>query len=211
VRINVYIDGFNLWYAIRDHARQGHAVKWLDLNRLSQLLLPNDTINRIRYFTAAIQPRPNKPNQAVHQQIYWRALRTIPHLSIHEGSFRTDPKWMPLESPLPGGSPTVRVLKTEEKGSDVNLATFLVSDAYERDFERAVVISNDSDLCTPIALVRLRLGLDVIVYNPGPKPSRELQRDATVMRQLRRGPLLGSQFLPTLTDAQGAFTKPPGW
>jgi uncharacterized LabA/DUF88 family protein len=211
VRVNVYVDGFNLWYAIREHARSGHAVKWLNLDQLSRLLLPNDTINRIRYFTAAIQPRPNRPNQAVHQQMYWRALRTIPHLSIHEGTFRTDPRWMPLETPPPTGSPTVRVLKTEEKGSDVNLATFLVSDAYEQDFEKAVVISNDSDLCTPIALVRMRLGLDVIVYNPGAKHSRELQRDATVMRQLRRGPMIGSQFPATLTDAQGTFTKPPGW
>jgi hypothetical protein len=51
----------------------------------------------------------------------------------------------------------------------------------------------------------------VIVYNPGAKHSRELQRDATVMRQLRRGPMIGSQFPATLTDAQGTFTKPPGW
>ena len=211
MRVNVYVDGFNLWYAIREHARNGHAVKWLDLDRLSRLLLPNDTINRIRYFTAAVQPRPNRPNQAVHQQIYWRALRTTPHLSIHEGTFRTDPRWMPLETPPPTGPATVRVLKTEEKGSDVNLATYLVSDAYERDFEKAVVISNDSDLCTPIVLVRMRLGLDVIVYNPGTKHSRELQRDATSMRPLRRGPLLGSQFPATLTDAHGSFTKPSGW
>src|SRR5205823_5528609 len=99
----------------------------------------------------------------------------------------------------------------EEKGSDVNLATFLVSDAYERDFEQAVVVSNDSDLCTPVALVRTRLGLPVIVYNPGEHHSADLQRDATVMRKLRRGPMIGSQFPPTLTDARGTFTKPPGW
>jgi hypothetical protein len=61
---------------------------------------------------------------------------------------------MPLASPVPGGPTTVRVLKTEENGSDVNLATYLLSDAYEQVFEKAVVISNDSDLCTPIALVR---------------------------------------------------------
>ena len=184
-------------------------VKWLDLVRLSHLLLPNDKIHRVRYFTAAIQPRPNRPNQAVHQQIYWRALRTLPGLSIHEGQFRTDPRSMPLASPVPGGPSTVRVLKTEEKGSDVNLATYLVSDAYEQDFEKAAVISNDSDLCTPIALVRTRLSLPVIVFNPGNHHSADLQRDATEMRKLRRGPMLGSQFPPTLIDTQGAFTKPP--
>jgi len=95
VRVNVYVDGFNLWYAIREHARAGHPVKWLDLVKLSSLLLPNDTIHRVRYFTAAIQPRPNRPNQAIHQQIYWRALRTLPELTIHESQFRTDPRSMP--------------------------------------------------------------------------------------------------------------------
>jgi uncharacterized LabA/DUF88 family protein len=211
VRVNAYVDGFNLWYAIRDHARHGHSCKWLDLHRLCQLLLPRDTVNRIRYFTAPVQPRPNKPNQGVHQQIYLRALRTIPHLSVHQGAFRTDPKWMPLESPSPGGPVTVRVLKTEEKGSDVNLATFLVSDAYEKDFDMALVISNDSDLCTPIDLVRTRLGLDVIVYNPGSYHSAELQRVASQMRKLRLGPILGSQFPSSLTDGHGTFTKPVGW
>ncbi|MFN0071313.1 MAG: NYN domain-containing protein [Chloroflexota bacterium] len=195
----------------RGYARQGHFCKWLDLDRLSRLLLPNDTIHRIRYFTAPIQPRPNSPNQGAHQQIYLRALRTIPHLTIHEGTFRTDPRWMPLETPLPDGLTMVRVLKTEEKGSDVHLATYLVSDAYEKDFEKAVVISNDSDLCTPIRLVRTRLGFEVLVYNPGKRHSSELQRDATEMRNLRRGPIVGSQFASILTDAQGTFTKPRGW
>jgi hypothetical protein len=37
------------------------------------------------------------------------------------------------------------VIKTEEKGSDVNLATYLLLDAFKQDCEAAVVISNDSD------------------------------------------------------------------
>ncbi|MCC7370942.1 MAG: NYN domain-containing protein, partial [Chloroflexi bacterium] len=136
------------------------------------------SINRIRYFTAAVQPRPNKPNQGLHQQMYLRALRTIPCLTIHEGTFRTDPVWMPLVNPAPGGPVTVQVLKTEEKGSDVNIATFLVSDAYERDFDVALLISNDSDLCVPISLVRNRLGLKVLVYNPHKRHSAQLRQVA---------------------------------
>ena len=45
----------------------------------------------------------------------------------------------------------VRVMKTEEKGSDVNLATYLLVDAFEDRFDVAVIISNDSDLKEPIA------------------------------------------------------------
>ena len=49
VKTNFYIDGFNLSYrAVRETAYQ-----WLDLFRLCQALIPNQEVNRIRYFTAA--------------------------------------------------------------------------------------------------------------------------------------------------------------
>ena len=37
------------------------------------------------------------------------------------------------------------MIDTEEKGSDVNLSTYLLLGAFEGDYEQAVVISNDSD------------------------------------------------------------------
>ena len=74
---------------------------------------------------------------------------------------------MPLVAPPPGGPRTVEVIKTEEKGSDVNLATHLLADAFRHDCEAAVVITNDSDLAEPIRVVRHELGLPVGVVNPG--------------------------------------------
>ncbi len=44
----------------------------------------------------------------------------------------------------------VWVDKTEEKGSDVNLASHLLRGAYTKKFEVAVVIANDSDLAEPV-------------------------------------------------------------
>lgn len=41
---------------------------------------------------------------------------------------------------------TVSVLKTEEKGSDVNLAVDLLHDCVQGLYDCVVVISNDSDL-----------------------------------------------------------------
>jgi hypothetical protein len=38
---------------------------------------------------------------------------------------------------------------TEEKGTDVNLATYLLVDGYEGDYEQALVMSNDADLALP--------------------------------------------------------------
>src|SRR5947208_16760199 len=60
---------------------------------------------------------------------------------------------------------TVEVIRTEEKGSDVNLATMLLVDSFAEEFELAVVISNDSDLAMPIEVVR-QMGFDVGILNP---------------------------------------------
>ena len=58
VRVNIYIDGFNLYYGLRRHSRNGIPCKWLDVAALCHRLLPGRTINRIRYFTAPIMPPP---------------------------------------------------------------------------------------------------------------------------------------------------------
>ncbi|HTR76959.1 MAG TPA: hypothetical protein VMH39_02575 [Gemmatimonadaceae bacterium] len=45
-------------------------------------------------------------------------------------------------------------MKTEEKGSDVNLATHPPVDAYEGRADVAVLFTNDSDLAEPVRVVR---------------------------------------------------------
>ena len=109
------------------------------------------------------------------------------------------------------GPRTVEVLNTEEKGSDVNLATYLLIDGFEDDYEMAVVISNDSDLKLPIEMTRTRLGKQVGVIDPSRRTSFELRKAASWYRPLRRGPLSASLFPDTLSDAQGNFTKPADW
>lgn len=118
--------------------------------------------------------RPNDPDQPLRQQLYLRALRTLPKVSIHLGHFLTHEITMPLV--VPSGQPQqdARVIKTEEKGSDVNLATHLVHDAHMGRFKVAVVVSNDSDLLEPIKIVRHQLGKTVGILNPQKNPSRAL-------------------------------------
>jgi uncharacterized LabA/DUF88 family protein len=58
------------------------------------------------------------------------------------------------------------IIEREEKGSDVNLASYLLLDAFNREYDLAVVVSNDSDLAEPIRLVRSEFGLRVRIVNP---------------------------------------------
>ncbi|MEV4322375.1 NYN domain-containing protein [Microbispora rosea] len=206
---NVYVDGFNLYYG----CLKGTPYKWLDLDALSRRLLPRDDIRRIRYFTARTTPRTGH-NGHIRQEIYHRALATIPHLSIHLGYFQQTITRMPLAYPQPGGPTTVEVIKTEEKGSDVNLAAHLIADAFLGDCDIAVVISNDGDLAEPIRIVRHQLGLPVGVLNPFPvtRRARALERvPPTFFKQIRPSELRVSQFPVVVHDQHGKITRPFGW
>jgi hypothetical protein len=162
---NIYIDGFNLYYG----ALRNTPYRWLNPETLCQLLLPKNTLGKIKYFTALVSARPSDPDQPVRQQLYLRALATLhPLVSIHLGHFLTHAVKMPL-AVTPGQPQTyVKVIKTEEKGSDVNLATHLLHDAHLGRFDIAVVISNDSDLLEPIKIVRNELHKQVGILNPHP-------------------------------------------
>jgi hypothetical protein len=208
--VNVYVDGFNLYYG----CLKGTSYKWLDLDALSRRLEPRHRINRIRYFTAQITPRPHDPEQHHRQGYYLRALATIPHLHIHLGRFQESITRMRLANPPAQGPSTAKVIKTEEKGSDVNLATYLMVDAFRGDFQSALVITNDADLAEPIRLVCHELGLPVGIANPHPpyKRSVSLERTApTFFRQIRASALRMCQFPETLSDRDGQIRRPAKW
>ena len=205
---NVYIDGFNLYYG----CLKGTPHKWLDLDALCRRLLPKHRIGRIRYFTAIVSARPNDPSGPDRQRIYLRALETKPHVSVHLVEFLTSHVRMPVAAPRAGGPRFVEVIKTEEKGSDVNLATYLLADAFRQDCEAAVVITNDSDLKEPIRVVRNELGLPVGVVNPhNPRKRSRALLDVTFFKQLRPSILPACQLPAVLTDHHGTIHKPATW
>ena len=78
IRTNVYIDGFNFYYG----ALRKTPYRWVNIRKLCELLLPKNTVAEIKYFTALVSARPNDPDQPVRQQLYLRALRTVPGLHL---------------------------------------------------------------------------------------------------------------------------------
>lgn len=204
MRANIYVDGFNLYYG----CLKGTRYRWLDLGKLARFLLPKHQVHRIRYFTAKVTAWPSDPQKPQRQEAYLRALATLPNLTLHLGHYLTHTVRMPVANPPPQ---TMEVIKTEEKGSDVNLATMLLVDAFRQDFEVAAVISGDSDLQLPIAIVKNELKLPVGVLASPRRRSRVLQTTATFYRPIRDGVLRASQFPPTMADQHGTITKPAGW
>ena len=210
MRVNIYIDGFNLYYG---SLKGQPALKWLNPADMCRILLPDMHIHRIRYFTARISPLPHDPQAPHRQSIYLRALGTVPNLTIHLGKFVR----RRVKFPLADQDPTeiVAVIKMEEKRSDVNLATHLLVDCFDDDFDEAVVVSNDSDLTLPIKMVAEKFGKRIGTINPRPT-NRGISRDLAAaanfqIEAINRRALADSQFPDTLSDDRGEFYRPPKW
>lgn len=209
MRTRVYVDGYNLYYACLRRS----AFKWLNIHDLAVRLLPRNRIDKTHYFTAKVSARPHDPDQPQRQQTYFRALQTVPEIEIHLGHFLTHEINMPDAAAWRAGRyRPVRVIKTEEKGSDVNLATTLLMDAFDDLFDVAVIISNDSDLKEPISQVRRRFGKTIGILAPeGARISRAILPLADFIKHIRPGALANSQFASRMSDRVGQFQKPAGW
>jgi len=208
MRTHVYVDGYNLYYGCLKKT----PYKWLNIHALCCALMPGNDIRAVRYFTAQVSGTPHDPDQPTRQQTYFRALRTVPQISIHLGHFLTHEVIMPDAADWQAGRFTPRhVMKTEEKGSDVNIATHLLIDAFDDAFDVAVIISNDSDLKEPISVVRNRFRKTIGILNPQAKVSRALQPLAHFIKPIRPGALAIAQFPDMMRDAQGLFHESTRW
>ncbi|HAE02977.1 MAG TPA: NYN domain-containing protein [Rhodospirillaceae bacterium] len=207
MRTIVYIDGFNLYYG----ALKGTPNKWLDVSTLCRSILkPHNDIIKIKYFTARVSARPNDPSQPQRQDIYFRALQSYcPEVEFYFGHFLSHAVSAPLENPTPAAK-FVKVIKTEEKGSDVNLAVHLVNDCWLDAYDCAVVISNDSDIAEAMRLVKLHSSKAIGLVTPGNRhPSQQLKTHADFSLRLRPHILKASQ-LPSQIPGTN-ITKPMQW
>lgn len=216
-RAIVYIDGFNLYR----RALSGHPeLKWLDLVTLAQNLLPEFEVVKVRYFSSTLKPEPFAKRGSVNrQQIYFRALRTLaPVLSIHMGKYQSRPKKMlkyPYEiDSISGEFVRVGVRQIEEKGSDVNLASWLLLDAHNQSTDISIVLTNDSDQVGPLVMLRdeLNRNFGIIFPTTSSKASKELLKtNPNVRLNMNSEVILKSQFPKFLKDEKGIFFKPHEW
>ena len=98
----------------------------------------------------------------------------------------------------------------EEKGSDVNLAVQLLNDAWKDLFDAAVVISNDTDLVTPIRMVTIEREKPVFVICPGRwQVAPKLKNVASRVLHIRPAMLKVAQFPDLIPNTK--ISKPTEW
>lgn len=220
MRTIVYVDGFNLYYRMLEKRPD---LKWLNIHALARSVLrPENEVVAVKYYTARVSGRID-PAAPARQQIYFDALSTVPEISLHMGNFLSSKKFAGLVHPpsfrphlqesLPQPWPVVvRVHKTEEKGSDVNLASHLLLDGFRNAYDVAAVISNDTDLVEPIRIATQELGKIVGVLSPVHNPAPQLRAVAKFLRYIRVSDLTSSQFPDSVPLTDGSSVcRPASW
>ena len=214
-RTNVYVDGYNLYYGLL----KGTPDKWLDLSCLVRsLLAPDHEIGTIYYFTSIITPYPHDAAAIEDQNVYLQALATDPLVRIVKGKYTRRAAHLPPTSKrcqscdeLHNGY--VRVMKFEEKQSDVNLAVQAVHDAALNLADSFVILTGDSDQIGTVLSIRKDFGKQVLVFNPHESNSLELKMAATFYRSIPRDLPARCQFPDEiLTGKKGkVIRRPSGW
>jgi len=204
-RTTVYIDGFNFYYG----AAKRWGCKWIDLRSMSEALFPNNNIDKVKLYTALVSERPNDRLEPTRQRAYHRALELHSGVEITLGHFLTHKQSVRR---IDGSNERVMIRRTEEKGTDVNLAVDMVHDAYRDMFDVGVLISNDSDFLRAIQVVQGDLGKVIGIVNPQKhRQSVELSKRADFVKTIRRNDLFKHQLPTYLTDQHGNIHRPTGW
>ena len=211
-RTIVYVDGFNLYFG----SLKNTPYKWLDLKALfSNLLGDMHLITEIKYYTARISSRGDGDKSPERQKLYLKALaHYTPELKIYYGHYLTNRIKAKVCDPKPNDPAYVNVFKTEEKGSDVNLALHMLrNDARLKKYDCAVLVSNDSDLSEALRFVSEEHNLTIGLIVPGNekyrKISHELGKYAKFKHRISNSLLEKSQLPNSIPNSN--FYRPLSW
>jgi Flp pilus assembly secretin CpaC len=201
-KLIVYVDGFNLYYGLRDLARR--KLLWLDLVELSRSLRPRSELVKVKYFTA---PVLDDPPAASRQAVYQAALlvQNPGKITITQGRYqrktvtcnRCGNTWRDYE----------------EKETDVNIATALVADAGMRRARAALIISADSDLVPAIKTAReVAPSMFMAAAFPPKRYSAELQALMPASFHINRAKIQQGQLPEVVKDNDGReYSRPARW
>ena len=206
-RVIAYIDGFNFYF----RRLRNKPYRWLDLVALFDALFPDDEVVMVKYFTARVSGKFDAAKPA-RQDVYLRALKTLPRLEIIEGQYFTKIAPRRLFEPHTNLDGEIvnfaQIWNSDEKGSDVNLGSHLINDAWEDAYDVAAVLTNDSDLAVPMQMASKR-GKTITLLHPDNNASKNLMRCASHSLHIHDKYLVATQLPLTVMTSRGDVIRKP--
>jgi uncharacterized LabA/DUF88 family protein len=212
-RVFAYIDGFNLYFGLRESGLR-HCY-WLNLQRLAAgLLRPGQELVGTKYFTARIaggrsgdeaKLKRMLDEKRKRQSDFLEALATLNDFEMFEGHF--------LSKGVRCRSCQATWRTHEEKMTDVQIATELMDDAFDDRFDMALVVSADSDLVPPMRSIRRRFPKKrlIVCFPPG-RTSVQLKKASHASIEIPIPTLEASQFPDEVRKPDGfVLRRPTDW
>lgn len=198
-RVIAYIDGYNLYWGIKD-ARLRRFL-WLDLQQMvREFLLERQALVATKYFTS----RVTEPQDSVRRQsAYIDALKSR-GTEIIEGRHGRE-----LDRCECGRT----YASSAEKMTDVNIALSIVRDAHRKQFDTAVLVTGDSDQVPTIQMIRQEYPqLRVVVLFPPERVSKHLKQAAHVSLNINENHLRSCQLPNQVPVGNGVIVnRPEAW
>jgi len=202
MKVCIFIDGFNLYHAL-DGNPAYHRYKWLDVSKMAKLFLPsNDELQKVYHFTAYPTWMADK---TIRHKLYVQALKST-GVEIVLGAFRRRDLFCHADCKK-------RFQKWDEKETDVNIAVKLFQSAVRDEYDKAYIISGDSDLIPAIRAVKETFPAKQIgIIIPIGRPAELLKNVADFHMKMKEIHLQTSQFPdPLILSPTTSLSRPLKW
>ena len=135
IKTFLYVDGSNLYGGMSELLRSG---KYVDFADILKAIEDDYQIDKVKFYVTYLLEEPNaslsKRLFIKTQHKFIKSARAIDKVEFYKGYF----------------SPTSK----KEKGVDVKMAVDMVKDAYEENYDQAVIMTGDDDFLYAIKCVR---------------------------------------------------------
>lgn len=206
-KIYFFVDGFNLYHALdnlpsgKDHKRY-HKYKWISLTQLVRCFITKqDVIAGIDYFTTLATWDAGK----VARHLLFIKAQENEGVNIIYGQFKRKDKYCLLCKKW--------FVSVEEKQTDVNIALRLFQLAVQDRYDRAVIISGDTDLLPAVKAVQTTYpGKSIGVLIPIGRASDDFKKQADFHHKMKEKHLASSVLPDPLTLKDGTVLNcPANW
>jgi len=206
LRVQAFIDGFNLYHAIDSLTKNDTSkkyYKWVNLHSLMEAFIKpsQETLNNVFYFSAHATWRPSSH---IKHRTYVNALKAY-NVDVILGHFK--------KKNMKCRSCNIRWETHEEKESDVNLCIHLLQNAHLDNFDKALIVTSDSDMVPVIEMIKTTFPhKEIVVLTPPNRYqiSHEIRSTVTTLKIKEKH--IKNNILPNTITFNGIkIIKPTDW
>ena len=211
-RVTFYVDGFNFYYGLRAKKKvdkNWQSAYWIDIVKLfSQFLSPNQTLEKVIYFTAS----PLNQDKSNRQGAFLNANKLL-----NENKFEVV-RGKYLKKIIQCPNCNYAISRPEEKKTDVNVAIRMIGDCVEDKTDVIVLVSGDSDMLPPVEFIqqkyphkKIRVYFPPTIFSADLKNNIKLHKGKVVFLENNFNKFQNSQMPDTITRNGKTYSIPAKW